>query len=45
MIEISLNDIKKNYGFKNILNGISFEIKTNERVSLVAKMVVVNQLY
>lgn len=35
MIEIELNNIKKNYGLKNILNGLSFQIKTGERVSLI----------
>ena len=35
MIEISLNNIKKSFGFKNVLNEISFEIKTGERVSLI----------
>ena len=35
MIEISLNNIYKSYGFKNVLNGISFEIKTKEIVSLI----------
>ncbi len=35
MIEIELNNIKKNYGLKNILNGVSFEIKTGEKVSLI----------
>ena len=35
MIEISLNNVKKTYGFKNILNDISFEIKAGERVALI----------
>ncbi len=35
MIEISLNNIKKNYGFKNILNGLNLEIKTGEKISLI----------
>ena len=35
MIEISLNKIKKSYGFKDILNNITFEIHTGERVSIV----------
>lgn len=33
MIEISLNNVKKTFGFKNVLNDISFEIKTGERVA------------
>ena len=37
MIEIELNNIKKNFGLNNILNGISFEIKTGERVSLLGE--------
>ena len=28
MIEIELNNVKKNYGLKNILDGINFEVKT-----------------
>lgn len=35
MIKIGINKINKNYGFKNMLKDISFEIKTNERVSLI----------
>jgi ATPase subunit of ABC transporter with duplicated ATPase domains len=35
MIEIGLNKVVKNYGFKPVLNNISFDIKTNERVSLI----------
>lgn len=35
MIEIELNNVKKNYGLKNVLDGISFEIKTGERVALI----------
>lgn len=37
MIEISLNNIKKSYGFKNILDGLSIEIKTGEKVSLIGE--------
>ena len=37
MIEIELNNIKKNYGLKNILNGVSFDVKTNERISLIGE--------
>ena len=32
MIEIELNNIKKNYGLKNVLDGVSFEIKTGEKI-------------
>ena len=37
MIEISLSNIKKNYGFKNILDGLNIEIKTGDRVSLIGE--------
>ena len=35
MIEISLNKIKKNYGFKNVLNNFNLEVKTKERIALI----------
>ena len=35
MIEIELNNLKKNYGLKNVLDGVSFEVKTGERVALI----------
>ncbi len=35
MIDISLNNISKTFGFKNVLNNINFEVKTGERVSLI----------
>ena len=37
MVEIELNNIKKNYGLNNILNGVSFEIKTGERIALIGE--------
>ena len=37
MIEISLNNVKKSYGFKNILDKLSFEIKTGDRVALIGE--------
>lgn len=37
MIEIELNQITKNYGYRNILNGFCMEIKTGERVALIGK--------
>ena len=37
MIEIELNNVKKNYGLKNILDGINFEVKTGERIALVGE--------
>lgn len=35
MIEIELNNVKKDYGFKNILDDINFKIKTGEKVALI----------
>lgn len=35
MIEIELNNIKKNYGLKNVLDGVNFEIKTGEKIALI----------
>ncbi len=35
MIEIGLSNVTKNYGFNNVLENISFDIKTNERVALI----------
>jgi ATP-binding cassette subfamily F protein 3 len=35
MIEISLNNIKKNYGFKNVLDGLNLEIQTGDRIAIV----------
>ncbi len=35
MIEISVNKVSKNYGFNSILNNLSFDIKTHERVALI----------
>ena len=37
MIEVELNNIKKNYGLKNILDGFNLEIKTGERVALIGQ--------
>jgi len=37
MIEIELNNIKKNYGLKNILNGFNLELKTGEKVALIGQ--------
>ena len=37
MIEIELNQITKNYGYRNILNGFCMEIKTGERVALIGQ--------
>lgn len=35
MIEIELKNIKKNYGLKNVLDGVNFEVKTGERIALI----------
>ena len=37
MIEISLSNVKKSFGFKNILNGFNMEIKTGDKVSLIGE--------
>jgi len=37
MIEIELNNVKKNFGLKNVLEGVSFEVKTGERISLIGE--------
>lgn len=37
MIEISLNNVKKSFGFKNILNGLNLEIKTGDKVSIIGE--------
>lgn len=37
MIEIELNNIKKNFGLKNVLDGVSFEVKTGERILLIGQ--------
>ena len=34
MIEISLSNIHKSFGFKNVLGNINFEIKTGEKIRL-----------
>ncbi len=37
MIEIELNNVKKNYGLKNVLDGVSFVVNTHERISLIGE--------
>lgn len=37
MIEIELNNINKNYGLNNILNGFNLEVKTGERIALIGQ--------
>lgn len=35
MIEIALNNIKKNFGFKDVLDGFDLSVTTGERVALI----------
>ena len=35
MIDISLNKIKKNYGFNDVLTDINFDVYTNDKIALV----------
>ena len=35
MTELSLNNLVKNFGFKNVLNGFDLELNTGERISLI----------
>lgn len=37
MIEIELNNIKKSYGLKNILDGFNLVVKSGERVALIGQ--------
>ena len=37
MIEIELKKKKKNYGLNNVLDGVSFEVKTCERIALIGE--------
>jgi len=37
MIEIGLNNIKRNYGFKNILDGVTIEVNTGDVMAIVGK--------
>ena len=37
MLEIGINDLSKNFGFKNVLDGVSFEVMSGERVALVGR--------
>ena len=37
MTEISLTNVTKTFGFKNILNGLNIEIKTGDRVSIIGE--------
>ncbi len=35
MIDININKIKKSFGFKNVLNDVSFEISEGEKIALI----------
>ena len=35
MIEISLNKVNKSYGYNKVLDDLSFDVKTNERIALI----------
>lgn len=37
MIEIGINQITKNFGYKKVLEGLSFEVMTGERAALVGR--------
>ena len=37
MKEISINNIKKSFGFKNVLDGLNIEIKTGDRISIIGE--------
>lgn len=37
MIEIEIKDVVKNYGIKNILDKVCFDVKTGERIALVGQ--------
>lgn len=35
MIEIALSDVKKNFGFKNVLDGFNLEVSSGEKIGLI----------
>ena len=35
MIEININNVKKSFGYSNILNGLNLDIKTGDRIAIV----------
>ncbi len=37
MIEIGMNQIVKNYGFKKVLDGVSLEIRTGDRAAIIGR--------
>ena len=37
MLEIGFNNVKKNFGYKDILKGLSFEVMTGDRLAIIGK--------
>ena len=37
MIEIGMNDISKNFGYKNVLTHLNLEVMTGDRMALVGR--------
>lgn len=37
MIDISITNIRKNYGFKNVLDGFTLDIKSGEKIGLIGQ--------
>jgi len=37
MLEIGFNNVKKNFGYKDILNGLSFEVISGDRLAIIGK--------
>ena len=37
MMEICVNNVTKNFGFKNVLDKLNFEVKTQEKIALVGE--------
>ena len=35
MLEVSINNAKKSFGFKNVLDGFDLEATTGERIALI----------
>lgn len=37
MLEIGFNNVKKNFGYKDVLNGLSFEVVSGDRLAIIGK--------
>ena len=37
MLEIGFNNVKKNFGYKDVLNGLSFEVVSEDRLAIIGK--------